>query len=90
VEGFAYGLSKLHNLVNSCVGKTHTAYSWALDHQKQFDDLKRALSTAPVLGMLDPGRDFILRTDASDVAIGAVLSQRQEWKGKLVERPLGF
>jgi hypothetical protein len=90
VEGFAYRSSKLHDLVNSCVGKTRTAFSWALDHRKQFDDLNRALYTAPVLGTLDPRWDFILRTDASDVAIGAVLSQRQEWKGKLVGTSFGF
>jgi hypothetical protein len=40
------------------------AFSWALYRQKQFDNLKHALSSTPVLGMLDPGRNFILRTDA--------------------------
>jgi hypothetical protein len=39
---------------------------------------------------MDPGVDFVLRTDTADRAIGAVLAQRQIWKGSMLERPLGF
>jgi transposase InsO family protein len=61
-------------------------------HQAEFDDIRRALASAPVLALRDPERDYILRTDASDVAIGGVLAQKQPWgiEGRLVERPLGF
>jgi hypothetical protein len=48
------------------------------------------LNSTPVLGMLNPNQDFILWTDVSDMAIGAILSQKQDWKEKIVERPLGF
>jgi len=44
----------------------------------------------PVLATLDPEADFILRTDASDTAIGGVLAQKQLFEGKMVERPLGY
>jgi hypothetical protein len=40
--------------------------------------LKTALTTPPVLGLPNLHRPFILHTDASDVAIGAVLAQRDE------------
>ena len=42
----------------------------------QFDDLKQALTSGPVLATLDPDANFILWTDASDTAIGVVLAQR--------------
>ena len=57
-----------------------------------FDDIRRALASAHVLGLYNPERDYILRTDASDVVIGGVLAQKQPWgpKARLVEPPLGF
>jgi hypothetical protein len=42
-----------------------------------FEELKRAISTPPVLQVLDFGNEFVLLTDSSDVAISAVLNQRQ-------------
>jgi hypothetical protein len=90
VDQFAKRTNLLHDLVNDCVGKHKSTFAWSECHANQFDDIKRALSTAPVLATLAPETDFILRTDASEVAIGAVLSQKQSWKGRTVERPLGF
>jgi len=56
----------------------------------QFKDLKEALISSLVLATLIPDADFILRTDASDTAIGGVLAQKQIFEGRLVERPLGY
>jgi len=58
----------------------------------EIDDFRRALASSPVLALRDPERDYILRTDASDVAIGGVLAEKQPWgpECRLVERPLGF
>ena len=60
---------------------------WEQKHQFAFDQLKRALSTTPVLKAPNFDRTFILQSDASDVGLGAVLSQRGE-DGQ--EHPLAF
>ena len=51
---------------------------WADAQQTAFDHLKQALCRAPVLLVADFAKDFILSTDASDVAISDVLQQRDE------------
>ena len=43
-----------------------------------FDQLKGQLTQAPVLAYPQFGKDFLLETDTSGVALGAVLSQKQE------------
>ena len=53
-------------------------FKWTEEHQKAFEALKQALTTAPCLAYPKPDEVFILDTDASDVSIGAVLSQIQD------------
>jgi len=86
VPKFAQRAHLLHDLA----AKSKNEYAWTDRHRDQFEDLKKALTSAPVLATLDPEADFILRTDASDTAIGGVLAQKQLFEGKMVERPLGY
>jgi hypothetical protein len=53
-------------------------FEWKEEQQEAFDKLKEALTTAPVLGKPDYTRDWVLEVDASDIAIGAVLSQEMD------------
>ena len=57
---------------------TQPAFVWASEHQKAFNALKVALTTAPMLGYPDFNREFILETDALLRGLGAVLSQIDE------------
>ena len=59
-------------------------------HQDTFEMLKTLLTTAPVLGLPEEDGLFILDTDASLVAIAAVLSQRQTRNGIEKEVPIAY
>ena len=50
-------------------------FHWNQVEIEAFEQLKHALMTAPVLALPDLTKPFIVTTDASDYAIGAVLSQ---------------
>src|SRR5208282_1278005 len=52
-------------------------FEWTLEMQESCDELKAALTSPPNLAMPTPDAIFTLDTDASDVAIGGVLSQNQ-------------
>jgi len=55
--------------------KKGVKFKWDAPQQEAFASLKNLISQPPVLGMADFSRQFILQTDASGVALGAVLSQ---------------
>jgi transposase InsO family protein len=50
-------------------------FEWTAECQKSFEKLRDALTSAPVLTIADPNKHYILHTDASDFAMGAVLMQ---------------
>lgn len=55
--------------------KKDVPYIWSENCQRAFEELKNALTTTTVLKFPDFGNTFIITTDASDYAVGAVLSQ---------------
>ncbi|GJP56686.1 hypothetical protein CLOM_g15741 [Closterium sp. NIES-68] len=55
--------------------KDHDCFWWGEKQQAAFDQLKIALTSPPVLRISDPNRPYEVVTDASDIAIGAVLLQ---------------
>ena len=59
-----------------------TPFYWTEKHQESFEDLRQALCKEPVLRYPNYEEPFIITTDASDVAVGAILSQ-----GKIGEDP---
>ncbi len=61
-------------------------FEWSRQAELSFECLKIALCRAPILSYPSPVGEYILDTDASDTAVGAVLSQMQDGE----ERPLAF
>lgn len=85
VKDFAKIAQPLHKLT----GKG-TPFQWDEKCQEAFDELKKRLISAPILAMPDFGdkaAEFILDCDASNYAVGSVLSQRQK-DGS--ERPVAY
>ncbi|NCU37264.1 hypothetical protein EOM75_14810, partial [Candidatus Falkowbacteria bacterium] len=70
IKGFARIALPLYELLNS-----KSKFEWGEAQQQAFTELKAALATAPVVAPPDFSRPFVVRTDASDAAIGAVLAQ---------------
>ena len=51
------------------------AFEWTKDCQEAFDELKERFLEEPILLMPDTTKQFVLQTDASKWATGAVLKQ---------------
>ncbi len=62
---------------------TKVPFTWSAQAQEAFDNLKSRFISAPVLSTPDSERQFIVEVDASDVGVGAVLSQRSSRDGKV-------
>ncbi|CAB0043438.1 unnamed protein product [Trichogramma brassicae] len=63
-----------------------TPFVWGADQEQAFATLKQSLSEAPVLVRPDFDKEFAIQTDASDYAIGAVLTQEREDDGAQHQR----
>ena len=65
-------------------------FEWSDEAQTAFENIKRELCEAPVLGMPSEKDMYVLDTDASVVAISGILHQEQEWNGRTVLRPIVY
>ena len=59
------------------LAKKNEKFHWMPESQQAFESLQEALTTAHVLAYLRQDGDLILDTDASQYAVGSILSQRQ-------------
>ena len=59
--------------------------NWKKDYIKAFEDLKEALTNSISIHFPDYNLKWILRVDASDVAVGAVLFQEKELEDKSIQ-----
>lgn len=71
---FVPGFSKIAQPLTQLT-KKDVAWTWGEAQETAFNQLKVLLTTAPILSQPDYNVEFILRTDASNYALGAALLQ---------------
>lgn len=70
IANFAALAAPLNQLTSSKV-----IFQWTAQHQSAFEGLKQLLSKPPILRLPIPDQPFYINTDASLIAVGAVLQQ---------------
>jgi hypothetical protein len=70
INNFAKIVQPLTNLTKKSV-----SFVWNDDCEKAFNELKHLFVSAPILKYADFKKQFVVETDASDFALGMVLSQ---------------
>ena len=82
LSNFSTPLAPLHPLLMK-----HTNWAWADAQEKAFQEVKKQLTTSPLLAHYDPKKEVILSCDASPYGIRAVLSHIME---DGTEHPIAF
>lgn len=80
VQGFASIAKPLYQLTS----KNAKGFDWTPQCQQAFDQLKQLLVSPPILAYPRFEIPFVVHTDASDHAIGGVLSQIQDGKERVI------
>lgn len=80
---FIAGFSRLEKPLFRLTEKERE-FKWTSDCQSAFDNLKKCVTIAPVLAHPNFSVPFILDTDASQVGLGAVLSQDIDDTNKVI------
>ena len=65
--------------------KKGVKFAWTETEQKAMNEIKELICNAPILAIPDLNGEFILTTDASNIALGAVLAQGDENAPKPIE-----
>lgn len=84
IQGFSKIAAPLHQLLQGQANRPSASIHWTTDCQAAFDKLKQALLSAPILAYADFHLPFRLYTDASLDGLGAVLSQVQDGKERVI------
>jgi hypothetical protein len=79
VEGFSRLAAPLHQLT-----KKHAHFRWDTEQENAFEELKRRLVSTPVLAAPCDEGQYVLDTDASAVAVGALLQQWQQGQLRVI------
>jgi hypothetical protein len=54
--------------------KKDTPFIWSTAYERSFEKLKKSFISVPILHHFNPGREIVLKTDASNIIIVGVLS----------------
>ncbi len=87
---FIRGFSSIAAPLTNMTKKGSHRLQWTAVAHQAFDQLKHQFTTAPILHHPDPNSPFVVEVDASNIGIGAILSQRQGDPAKLYPCALLF
>ena len=68
------GFSRIEIPINS-LQKKGKKFDWNLKCEERFKKLKTLLTSAPILRIANPNKDFLVCTDACNYGLGGVLTQ---------------
>lgn len=83
-QKFIRNYSEITTPITNLLKKDRKKFHWTEEANVAFEKLKNALISAPILSNPDFRLPFIIETDSSDTAIGAVLVQVQEGERKTI------
>jgi transposase InsO family protein len=92
VPHYAKVAAPLHQLVGRLAGRGRKKHrkdvllgkEWGEVHMSAFEELRERLTSTPVLGYADFRLPFVVETDASHQGLGAILSQIQDGKRRVI------
>ena len=58
--------------------KQDVEFEWSEEQNKAMDEVKRLVTTAPVLAYYNPKKELVIQCDASSKGLGAVLLQEEK------------
>ena len=73
-RSFVYNFANIAIPLYKLVAKD-VKWNWTEECSKSFEHLKKSLCSAPLLIFPDFNKEFVVSTDASDIALGGILSQ---------------
>ena len=71
---FIEGFSKIAHPI-TLLQRNNVKFVWSTKCEEIFQQLKKLLTSAPILKMADPKKDFVVCTDACIEGLGAVIMQ---------------
>ena len=74
---FIKDFSKVCKAITETLKGDQKNFHWRRVQEEGFEELKKRFTTAPILSHFYPGRRTVVETDASNLALGCVLSQSQ-------------
>jgi len=75
---FIENFSKICKPITEMLKGDKKEFSWGREQNIAFEKLKQRFTTVPILAYFYPERETVIETDASDFALGAILSQFQD------------
>eukprot|EP00253_Pinus_taeda_P033690 PITA_33690 len=84
---FVRGFSRVAYPITSLQKKGKT-FKWIAECQRSFEQHKHLLTTTPILSIADPGKEYVVCTDASKEGVGGVLMWKVEPEEEFVVEPL--